>query len=160
LSFQLFLRDFDRIHQRIVVNWRHCTDGGMSLCRMGNVLSGENRERLVALGRLDWPLRRIEEAAVVHRKTAGAYLPLAGIAIRLAGNWGNKSLSRAITLNTGPFSLKGGCRSKPASGAAATPGTNAENSQQNRPLFQISAVADMESANQGIQPPRMKGSRL
>jgi hypothetical protein len=75
---------------------------------MGNVLSGENREHVAALGSLDWPLRRIEEAAVVHRKTAGAYLPLAGIAIRLPRNWGDKSLSRAITLNTGPSSFKRG----------------------------------------------------
>ncbi len=37
---------------------------------------------MVALGRLGWPLRRIEEATGVRRETASAYLKAAGIAIR------------------------------------------------------------------------------
>jgi hypothetical protein len=51
--------------------WRHSP-----LWRWGNVLNAENREPGVALSRLGWLLRRLEEATVVHRKTAGAYLPL------------------------------------------------------------------------------------
>jgi hypothetical protein len=116
-------------------------------------LNGENREQVVEWSHLDWPLRRIEEATVVHRKTAGAYLPLTRIAIGLPGNWGNKSLSRAITLNTGPWSLKGACRSKPANGVATTPATNAENGKQNPPLFQVSAVADMEARTKAFNRP-------
>jgi hypothetical protein len=135
------------------VAFRHCTDGGFNLCRMGNVLSGENRAQVAALGRLDWPLRRMEEAAVEHRKTAGANLLLAGIAIRQPGNWGGPSLSRAITLNIGPLSLKGACRSKPANGVATTPATNAENGKQNPPLFQVSAVADMEARTKAFNRP-------
>jgi hypothetical protein len=67
---------------------------------MGNVLSKEKREQVVALGRLGWPLRRIEEATGVRRETAGDYLRQAGIVIRQRGSWGEKSLAKAATLVT------------------------------------------------------------
>jgi hypothetical protein len=40
---------------------------------MGNVLSKEKREQVIALGRLGWSLRRIEQATGVRRETAGDY---------------------------------------------------------------------------------------
>ena len=67
---------------------------------MGNVLSREKREQVIALGRLGWPLRRIEEATGVRRETAGDYLRSAGILVRSPGTWGPKSLSKAATLVT------------------------------------------------------------
>ena len=67
---------------------------------MGNVLSREKREQVIALGRLGWPLRRIEQATGVRRETAGDYLRLAGIVVRSPGTWGPKSLSKAATLVT------------------------------------------------------------
>ncbi len=70
---------------------------------MGNVLSKEKREQVVALGRLGWSLRRIEEATGVRRETAGGYLRKAGIVIRQPGSWGEKSLSKAATLVTTGF---------------------------------------------------------
>ncbi len=39
---------------------------------MANVLSVEKREQVIALGRLGWSLRRIEQATGVRRETAGA----------------------------------------------------------------------------------------
>ena len=45
---------------------------------MANVLSEEKRQQVLALGRLGWPLRRIEEATGVRRETASAYLKAAG----------------------------------------------------------------------------------
>jgi hypothetical protein len=38
---------------------------------MGNVLSKEQREQVIALCRLGWSLRRIEQATGVRRETAG-----------------------------------------------------------------------------------------
>ena len=67
---------------------------------MGNVLSREKREQVIALGRLGWPLRRIEQATGVRRETAGDYLRSAGIVVRSPGTWGPKSLSKAATLVT------------------------------------------------------------
>jgi len=67
---------------------------------MGNVLSKEKREQVVALGRLGWSLRRIEQATGVRRETAGDYLRSSGIVVRSPGSWGEKSLAKAATLVT------------------------------------------------------------
>ena len=71
--------------------------GAVSFCRMGNVLRREKREQVIALGRLGWSLRRIEEATGVRRETVGEYLRRAGVAIRPVGSWGEKSLPKAAT---------------------------------------------------------------
>ena len=55
---------------------------------MSNVLSQEKKEQVIALGRLGWSLRRIEQATGVRRETAGRYLRGAGIAVRAPGGWG------------------------------------------------------------------------
>ncbi|MGH7340961.1 MAG: IS21 family transposase, partial [Candidatus Rokuibacteriota bacterium] len=49
---------------------------------MANVLSDEKKQQVLALGRLGWSLRKIEEATGVRRETAGAYLRAAGVAVR------------------------------------------------------------------------------
>jgi transposase len=49
---------------------------------MANILGDDRKQQVLALGRLGWPLRRIEQATGVRRETAGAYLRAAGIAIR------------------------------------------------------------------------------
>jgi hypothetical protein len=70
---------------------------------MGNVLSKQKREQVIALGRLGWPLRRIEQATGVRRETAGDYLRSAGVLVRSPGTWGPMSLSKAATLVTTGF---------------------------------------------------------
>jgi transposase len=47
-----------------------------------NVLSDDKKEQVLALGRLGWSLRDIEEAVHVRRETASGYLKAAGIAVR------------------------------------------------------------------------------
>src|SRR3989441_861014 len=49
---------------------------------MANILGDDKRQQILALGRLGWPLHRIEEATGVRRETASGYLKAAGIAIR------------------------------------------------------------------------------
>ena len=51
-----------------------------------NVLSEEKKQQVLALGRLGWSLRRIEEATGVRRETASGYLKAAGIAVRRAAD--------------------------------------------------------------------------
>ncbi len=58
---------------------------------MSNVLSEEKKQQVIALGKLGWPLRRIEQATGVRRETAGAYLKAAGIAVRPPGSWGRRA---------------------------------------------------------------------
>jgi transposase len=65
---------------------------------MGNVLSDEKKQQVLALGRLGWPLRRIEEATGVRRETSSGYLRAAGIAVRPPRGWGHaKAAKEAIT---------------------------------------------------------------
>ena len=49
---------------------------------MTNILGDDKKQQVLALGRLSWTLRRIQEATGVRRETASAYLQAAGIAIR------------------------------------------------------------------------------
>src|SRR6478672_8514486 len=58
---------------------------------MSNVLSDEKRQQILALGRLGWSLRQIEQATGVRRETAGNYLKAAGIEVRIPGGWGHRS---------------------------------------------------------------------
>ena len=62
---------------------------------MSHVLSREKREQVIALGRLGWSLRRIEQETGVRRETAGDYLRGAGIALRRPGGWGRHGPSKA-----------------------------------------------------------------
>jgi len=64
---------------------------------MGNVLSREKREQVIALGRLGWSLRQIEQATGVRRETAGDYLRSSGIMVRSPGSWGPRSLAKPAT---------------------------------------------------------------
>jgi hypothetical protein len=52
---------------------------------MSNVLSEEKKQQVIALGKLGWPLRRIEQATGVRRETASAYLKSAGVVVCLPG---------------------------------------------------------------------------
>jgi transposase len=49
---------------------------------MTNILGDDKQQQILALGRLGWTLRRIEDATGVRRETASAYLKAAGIAVR------------------------------------------------------------------------------
>ena len=56
---------------------------------MSNVLSEDKKQQVIALGKLGWSLRRIEEATGVRRETASAYLRTAGVVVYLPG-WGRR----------------------------------------------------------------------
>ena len=84
---------------------------------MGNVLSKERREQVIALGRLGWSLRRIEQATGVRRETAGDYLRIAGVALRAPGGWGHHSAAKpAIGVTADSGGSKAANDSKPAIG--------------------------------------------
>ena len=98
---------------------------------MSNVLSTEKKQQVIALGRLGWPLRRIEAATGVRRETAGSYLRAAGIAVRPPGGWGKRAPSKpanGVTTDleaTNP-SIKGLSKpdiSKPANGVTTDSGS-------------------------------------
>ncbi len=55
---------------------------------MANVLNEEKKQQVLALGRLGWPLRKIQQATLIRRETASQYLKAAGIASASAGRLG------------------------------------------------------------------------
>ena len=55
---------------------------------MSNVLKEEKKQQVIALGRLGWSTRKIEETTGVRRETVADYLRAAGIAVRPPGVWG------------------------------------------------------------------------
>ena len=57
---------------------------------MSNVLSEEKKQQVIALGRLGWSLRRIQQATHIRRETAARYLKAAGIAVRPPRGWGRQ----------------------------------------------------------------------
>jgi transposase len=73
---------------------------------MGNVLSTEKQQQVLALGRLGWSLRRIEEATGVRRETASNYLKAGGIAVRGPGKWGHGPSKPAIEVITSETASK------------------------------------------------------
>jgi CxxC motif-containing protein (DUF1111 family) len=57
---------------------------------IANVLNEEKKQQVLALGRLGWSLRRIQQATRIRRETASAYLKAAGIAVRPPRGWGRQ----------------------------------------------------------------------
>lgn len=64
---------------------------------MGNVLDPTKQQQVVALGRLGWPLRRIEATTGVRRETVSGYLKAAGVAVRGRGRPGEGPAKPAIS---------------------------------------------------------------
>jgi len=87
---------------------------------MANVLSDTKREQVLALGRLGWPLRRIEEETGVRRETASAYLKAAGIAVRSPGGWGRRPPPKPAKETSTDSTA--GSTAKPANGVSTDSG--------------------------------------
>ena len=63
---------------------------------VSNVLSQAKQQQVIALGRLGWTLRKIEQATGVRRETASRYLKESGIAVRRPGGWGRGAAAPPI----------------------------------------------------------------
>ena len=100
---------------------------------MSNVLSEEKRQQVIALGRLGWPLRRIEQATGVRRETAGTYLKAAGIPVRSPGSWGRRPPAKPANEVSTDFGAE--LRDAPtAAGPAGNPKPAKEVSPDSRPV--------------------------
>ena len=62
---------------------------------MVNVLNEEKKQQVLALGRLGWSLRQIQQATRIRRETASAYLKATGIAVRPPSGWGRRAAKPA-----------------------------------------------------------------
>jgi hypothetical protein len=111
---------------------------------MSNVLSEAKKQQVIALGRLGWPLQRIEHETGVRREPAGAYLKAVGIGVRPPGAWGRRPPAKPAnenevttgsdaakptpTINPNPNTenLSNKEKAKPANANAATTGFGVE----------------------------------
>jgi transposase len=84
---------------------------------MANVLNEDKKQQVIALGRLGWSLRRIEQATGVRRETASAYLKAAGVSVRPSGGWG-----RQLAPHTAQGVARDTHSSKPANGVTTDSG--------------------------------------
>src|ERR1700756_761341 len=74
---------------------------------MANVLKDEKKQQIIALGRLGWSLRKIQEATRVRRETISAYLRGAGVEIWPPGRWKRERKAKpAIEVITGSEAAK------------------------------------------------------
>jgi len=89
---------------------------------MANVLDSEKRQQILALGRLGWTLRRIEQETGVRRETASHYLKQAGIEVRLPGRWGRPAAKAAIEVITDPAALERAICGAEVEASVSTPG--------------------------------------
>jgi len=64
---------------------------------MSNVLDDTTQQQILALGRLGWSLRRIEQALAVRRETVSGYLKAAGIAVHGRGRRSEANAKPAIS---------------------------------------------------------------
>jgi transposase len=86
---------------------------------MSNVLGDEKKQQVLALGRLGWSLRRIEEATGVRRETASAYLKAAGVLVRAKGG-------RPVAWPPKPATRSGVSTDPEGSKPATTPGVSTD----------------------------------
>src|SRR5687768_7102781 len=73
---------------------------------MSNALDEQEQQQICALGRLGWPLLRIQRATGVRRETVSAYLKAAGIRVRGRG-WPSEdtakpAITEAVSTDSGP----------------------------------------------------------
>jgi transposase len=67
---------------------------------MANVLNREKQQQILALGRLGWSLRRIEQETAIRRETVSRYLKRAGIKVRPRGRRSRLEPKAAIEVIT------------------------------------------------------------
>jgi transposase len=77
-------------------------------------LNKEKQQQVIALGRLGWPLRRIQRETGMRRETAGAYLRAAGVALRPPRGWGRRPAKPAneVTADSSPVPTRAGAEQK------------------------------------------------
>src|SRR5215472_9311903 len=110
---------------------------------MANVLNEEKKQQILALGRLGWSLRRIQQATRVRRETISGYLKTAGITVWRPGGWSRQGPPKpAMQVITDP--------AKPANGV--TSGSVTELAALNRNLNPENLPAKGKSNGEDSKP--------
>jgi hypothetical protein len=97
---------------------------------MSNVLSEEQKQQVLALGRLGWSMRRIEQETGIYRETAARYLREAGIGVKKSGRPSKETAkpaisSQEVTPDSPPPNSKPAITVTPDSGGVKPPSPSA-----------------------------------
>jgi transposase len=131
---------------------------------MSNVLNEEKRQQVLALGRLGWPLRRIERETGVRRETASAYLKAAGIRVRPSGAWGRrppaKPANDATEATTGSDAGEFAACNPNANGNPNPNPENLPNREKSKPAITVTTGfgVDLRDSEPQNPPPRFSAS--
>src|SRR5215472_9423930 len=88
---------------------------------MSNVLSEQEKQQVIVLGRLGWSLRRIQQETGVRRETASTYLKTAGIPVRPPGRRAAAKAAISVGSVTTDSEPIGPSPPNPLSGSDPTP---------------------------------------
>jgi transposase len=126
---------------------------------MSNVLNEEKRQQVIALGRLGWSLRRIEQETGVRRETASAYLKTAGIAVRLPGAWGRRGPAKpANEVTTGLISAElPELKPNPNPNPKTLPNKGKSNTEESKPANEVTTGSGVE-LSVGSEKPKLTPS--
>jgi transposase len=120
-----------------------------------NVLSESKRQQVVALGRLGWPVRRIQKEIGVRRETASAYLKAAGVPVR--GERHRQLRSKpASEVSTDPGDSKPASQGEVSTDCEAKP-ANDEGASTDSGLTQAPPAAAAPGSPDGPAPPPPPG---
>jgi hypothetical protein len=114
---------------------------------MSNVLSEQTKQQVIALGRLGWSLRRIEQDLGVRRETASTYLKAAGILVQPPGRR-REGAGPKPAISVSPLTTD----SEPAKPALG------ESASDPDPARAAPPVTASSSAIRRAQPTRLSGS--
>jgi transposase len=118
---------------------------------MGNVLSDDKKQQVIVLGRLGWPLRRIERETGVRRETAGEYLKAAGVPVRPPRGWGRRPPAKPANEVTTDFERGKAVISVSASADSAKPANGVTTDFETPPACEPVPATTFECT---IRPPR------
>jgi hypothetical protein len=120
---------------------------------MSNVLSDDKRQQVIALGRLGWSLRRIEQATGVRRETASVYLKAAGIMVRPPG-WVRAKPAIEVTTDSEPKTADKGANNQAANVAKPAIGVTTDfclSKSANKPPPTATTLSNCEPYREFIQ---------
>jgi hypothetical protein len=120
---------------------------------MSNVLSDEKRQQVLALGRLGWTLRQIEQATGVRRETASNYLKAVGIEVHPPGRRGQPRSARPlIQVTTDPEAAKPAIKATTdSSGSKPAIEVITDFCREKPPKPAIQMITDSEAAKPAIE---------
>jgi transposase len=127
--------------------------GCLAFDGMSNVLSEQLKQQVIALGRLGWSLRRIQQETGVRRETASVYLKAAGIPVPPPGRRRQQPAKAAISVTTGSTAELPPPNSNPNSNSNSENLPNKGKTKSAKPAISVTTGFGVELSGLGSENP-------